>query len=234
VPRGAWPRSQIYDRFDRYKLLEMTARCRWSLIMARVPGGRRPAALGRRRYASEGRERLPGARHHCPAGSRLQDLPDRYLPAASGGNLQSLSVATGRHGETLTDRFLRFCRRVRECGVTAIRTVGRRLSPSCLLLGWPDPLDLVHRPVGRFTNHRVRHPLRPDARNVPHVSAAGMEVGALNHVLVTGATGFIGGHVAAELLRRGYRVRTLVRDKTDPGHMVALGAEGWPVAISWT
>jgi len=47
----------------------------------------------------------------------------------------------------------------------------------------------------------------------------------VNHVLVTGATGFIGGHVAAELLRRGYRVRILVRDKTDPGHMVALGAE---------
>ena len=47
----------------------------------------------------------------------------------------------------------------------------------------------------------------------------------MNRVLVTGATGFIGGHVAAELLRRGYRVRALVRDRTDPGHIVSLGAE---------
>lgn len=47
----------------------------------------------------------------------------------------------------------------------------------------------------------------------------------MNRVLVTGATGYIGGHVAAELLRRGYRVRALVRDKTDPGHLLTLGAE---------
>lgn len=44
-------------------------------------------------------------------------------------------------------------------------------------------------------------------------------------VLVTGATGFIGGHVAGELLRRGYRVRALVREKSDPGRLPALGAE---------
>ena len=47
----------------------------------------------------------------------------------------------------------------------------------------------------------------------------------MNRVLVTGATGFIGGHVAAELLRRGYQVRALVRDKTDPARLLALGAE---------
>ena len=44
-------------------------------------------------------------------------------------------------------------------------------------------------------------------------------------VLVTGATGFIGGHVAVELLRRGYQVRALVREKSDPGQLPALGVE---------
>ena len=47
----------------------------------------------------------------------------------------------------------------------------------------------------------------------------------MNRVLVTGATGFIGGHVAGELLRRGYRVRALVREKSDPGRLPARGAE---------
>jgi dihydroflavonol-4-reductase len=45
------------------------------------------------------------------------------------------------------------------------------------------------------------------------------------HVLVTGATGFIGGHVVAELLRRGHHVRALVRAATDPGDLPTLGAE---------
>jgi dihydroflavonol-4-reductase len=47
----------------------------------------------------------------------------------------------------------------------------------------------------------------------------------VKRVLVTGATGFIGGHVAGELLRRGYQVRALVREKSDPGRLPNLGAE---------
>ena len=45
------------------------------------------------------------------------------------------------------------------------------------------------------------------------------------HVLVTGATGFLGAHVARALVRRGERVRALVRPETDPRAVEALGAE---------
>lgn len=43
--------------------------------------------------------------------------------------------------------------------------------------------------------------------------------------MITGATGFIGGHVAAELVRRGHRVRALVRPGSDAGGLAALGVE---------
>jgi dihydroflavonol-4-reductase len=43
--------------------------------------------------------------------------------------------------------------------------------------------------------------------------------------LVTGATGFIGSHVAAALLRRGYRVRALVREGCDRRNIAGLEVE---------
>lgn len=43
--------------------------------------------------------------------------------------------------------------------------------------------------------------------------------------LVTGATGFIGGHVAAELVRRGYEVRALVREGCDRRRIATLDVE---------
>jgi nucleoside-diphosphate-sugar epimerase len=46
-------------------------------------------------------------------------------------------------------------------------------------------------------------------------------------VLVTGATGFTGGHLARELVRRGNSVRALVRD---PARAQALAAEGMELA----
>ncbi|MBV9942330.1 MAG: NAD-dependent epimerase/dehydratase family protein [Solirubrobacterales bacterium] len=42
---------------------------------------------------------------------------------------------------------------------------------------------------------------------------------------MTGATGFIGGHLARRLLREGYRVRCLVRESSDTSLLEALGAE---------
>ena len=41
-------------------------------------------------------------------------------------------------------------------------------------------------------------------------------------VLVTGATGFIGGHLAARLVESGYAVRALVRRPRPAGHLVGL------------
>jgi nucleoside-diphosphate-sugar epimerase len=43
--------------------------------------------------------------------------------------------------------------------------------------------------------------------------------------LVTGATGFIGGHVAQRLVRDGYRVRCLVRPSSDTAALGALGVD---------
>jgi len=44
-------------------------------------------------------------------------------------------------------------------------------------------------------------------------------------VLVTGATGFLGSHVAARLMARGHRVRGLVRAGRDASALAAAGAE---------
>jgi uncharacterized protein YbjT (DUF2867 family) len=43
--------------------------------------------------------------------------------------------------------------------------------------------------------------------------------------LVTGATGFVGGHLAERLVTDGAAVRCLVRDRSRAGHLAELGAE---------
>jgi uncharacterized protein YbjT (DUF2867 family) len=43
-------------------------------------------------------------------------------------------------------------------------------------------------------------------------------------VAITGATGFVGRHITAQLLRRGHRVRALVRDQRRGKFLEAQGA----------
>jgi nucleoside-diphosphate-sugar epimerase len=52
------------------------------------------------------------------------------------------------------------------------------------------------------------------ARYGRHTAALGMDNGEAQArtVLVSGGSGFLGGWCVVELLRRGYRVRTTVRD----------------------
>jgi hypothetical protein len=90
----------------------------------------------------------------------LMEIPDRYLGMLPVANLQSLSVALGRHGEGLTQAFLHFAEACGAQGVTAIRTVGRGAFPQ-LAYSWDGliPLDLVRpRREGRFTSIEFEAP----------------------------------------------------------------------------
>ena len=53
------------------------------------------------------------------------------------------------------------------------------------------------------------------------MSVAGSE----RRVLVTGATGLLGSHIAERLVARGYRVRALVRPRSRTGFLEGLGVE---------
>jgi nucleoside-diphosphate-sugar epimerase len=59
----------------------------------------------------------------------------------------------------------------------------------------------------------------------PRDSPSDRAPGRGDRCLVTGATGFIGSHVAPRLLRDGYRVRCLVRATSDTSALARLGLE---------
>ena len=47
----------------------------------------------------------------------------------------------------------------------------------------------------------------------------------MEHVLVTGATGFVGSHLCEELVKQGYKVKALVRESSDKSFLDTLGVE---------
>jgi hypothetical protein len=153
LPRGAWPRRTLHDRFDRYKLLETTGQVQ---VLSNyddeylVAVDQRP--VGAARFQSAVND-CQGRVIIVRPTADLMEVPDRFLPMLPPENLQSLSVAVGHAGGGLTDRFLRFADACGARGVTAIRTVGRGAFPQ-LSYSWDGliPLDLVRRrPAGRFT-----------------------------------------------------------------------------------
>jgi hypothetical protein len=158
LPRGAWPRHPLHDRFDRYSLLQSAGQVE---VISRYDD--EFAVIVDRRRLDAG-QNAAGVFHACvndcqdrvvivrPV-SDLMEVPERYLCLISPENLQSLSVAVGRPGEGLTERFLAFATACGRRGVTAIRTVGRGAFPQ-LAYSWDGlvPLDFVRtRPGGHFT-----------------------------------------------------------------------------------
>ncbi len=63
------------------------------------------------------------------------------------------------------------------------------------------------------------------SRGAQEAAEAGPEDGVRPLALVTGATGFLGGHLAAELVRRGWKVRALSRRTEGLDALARLGVE---------
>ncbi len=153
LPRGAWPRQHLHDRFDRYKSLEVTGQVQvfssyedeFVVILDRRELD--PEAFYRQVNDCQGRVIV------VRPVADLMEIPKSYLRMLPAHNLQSLSVALGAPGERLSERDLKFAEACGACGVTAIRCVGRGAFPQ-LAYSWDGliPPDLVHRrPPGHFT-----------------------------------------------------------------------------------
>jgi len=153
LPRGAWPRQRLHDRFDRYKMLEQTGQVQvlsdYDDEFVVILDARPLEASGFQAVVNDCEGRVIVVR---PV-ETLMEVPARYLRLLPAANLQSLSIAVGREGEGVTEPFLRFAEACGARGVTAIRTAGRGAFPQ-LAYSWDGliPLDLVQRrPDGYFT-----------------------------------------------------------------------------------
>ncbi|RPI58015.1 MAG: hypothetical protein EHM56_02855, partial [Chloroflexi bacterium] len=160
LPRGAWPRQRLHDRFDRYKLLESTGRVHvlsaYDDEFVVIHDARPLDATGLQSTVNDCEGRVVVVR---PVEDMLA-IPEEHLRLLPAGNLQSLSVAVGREGQELTDEFLRFAAACAARGVTAIRSVGRGAFPQ-LAYSWDGllPLDLLRRrPEGWFTTIEFDRP----------------------------------------------------------------------------
>lgn len=153
LPRGAWPRRPLLERFDRYKQLEATGQVQ---VFSQY-GDDYLVVLDRRPLQPQA---LFGAVNDCQGRTvivrpvtDLMEIPHQYLRGLPPGNLQTLSVAL-RPGQPASDeRFLRFAAACGERGVTALRSAGRGAFPQ-LAYSWDGllPLDVAaNRPPGHFT-----------------------------------------------------------------------------------
>ena len=180
LPRGAWPRQQLHDRFDRYKLLETTGQ-------VEVLSGYDDeflVALDRRPLNTAAFQAVV---NDCQGRviivrpvADLMEVPDRYLRLLPAHNLQSLSVAVGQAEKGVTAHFLHFAKACGARGVTAIRTVGRGAFPQ-LAHSWDGliPLDLVRRrPAGRFTTIEFNAPYEEMLETYQLLLSRGAALGA--------------------------------------------------------
>lgn len=164
LPRGAWPLRCTRDAFDRYKAIESSGGRSGAglrvlsayedpfvvVLDEREVGGSGPDPSAFAAAVNECQGRVVVVR---PVGD-IMEVPQRYLSLLLPSSLQSLSVAVGRPGEGLSDRFLDFATACGARGVTAIRAAGRGAFP-LLFHSWDGllPLDLIcRRPQGHFTS----------------------------------------------------------------------------------
>ena len=153
LPRGAWPKQHLHDQFDHYKQLEAAGLVQvlsdYDDEFVVTIDRRAPDLQSFSRQVNSCHGRVLVVR---PVND-LREIASLYLRFLPARNLQSLSVALGKPGTGLDDRILDFATACGECGVTAIRTVGRGAFPQ-LAYSWDGqiPLDLVaERPAGHFT-----------------------------------------------------------------------------------
>ncbi|MFC2054620.1 acyl-CoA reductase [Chloroflexota bacterium] len=160
IPRGAWPRQLIHDRFDRYKSLETTGKVDVltgyddEFLVAVDRRALNPSTFQSLVNDCQGRVII------IRAVKDLMEIPDYYLKMLPRNNLQSLSVAVGRQAESLSEGFLHFAEECCAQGVTAIRSVGRGAFPQ-LSYSWDGyiPLDLLYtRPKGYFSTIEFDRP----------------------------------------------------------------------------
>jgi hypothetical protein len=160
LPRGSWPRQAIHERFDRYRQLEITgkvqvfSRYEDDFLLVHDERDISPAAFINQVNECQGRVII------VRPVEDLEEIHKRYLRWIPSSQLQSLSVAVGRPGESVDSRILRFADACGRRGVTAIRTVGRGAFPQ-LAYSWDGllPLDMVSsRMDGYFTSMEFDRP----------------------------------------------------------------------------
>ena len=153
LPRGAWPRQQLFDSFDRYAAMQTTGLVR---IISRyedpfvvVLDHRPPQVAPFRELVNACQGRVIAV---CPV-ENLMQIPEQYLKLLAPRNLQSLCLLAGVPGSMPNRELLVFAQACAQKGITAIRSLGRGAFPQ-LAYSWDGllPLDFVStRSAGYFS-----------------------------------------------------------------------------------